>query len=196
MPPDTTSNNARVFRFLEFNGYLYFTAGETAPTKFGPGEIGRIGADGRWDLIVGAPRDASAMAAYPNFNCQLEGDFCLPLSGMGPSFGSTPFTTGSALYIWQLGSHEGVLYAGTAENQGLRTPFPPGAGFDLWRTSNGTDWTLVSDDGFGNPFNYGVRNMASTSFGLFLGTANPFTIEDGTHGGTGGAEVWLGIGDQ
>lgn len=196
VPPDTTSNNARVFTLIEFNGHLYWIAGETAPTKFGPGEMGRIGPDGRWDLIVGAPRDASTMAAYPNFNCHQEGDLCLPLSGKGPSFGPTPFTRGSALYIWQIQSHEGVLYVGTAENQGLSTPFRPGAGLDLWRSSNGIDWTLVSDDGFGNPFNYGVRNMASSPFGLFVGTANPFTLEDGSNGGTGGAEVWLGIGDQ
>jgi hypothetical protein len=31
--------------------------------------------------------------------------------------------------------------------------------------------------------------------GLFVGTANPDTLEEGANGGTGGAEVWLGIGN-
>jgi hypothetical protein len=120
---------------------------------------------------------------------------CLPLSGFGPSFGPN-LTTGTGWYIWQLRSHEGVLYVGTLEGQSFLGMFTPGVvpGFDLWRSSNGTDdWTLISNDGFGNPFNYGVRNMASTPLGLFLGTANPFTIETGANGGTGGAEVWLGL---
>jgi hypothetical protein len=198
VPAGGTPTNARVFQFEEFNGFLYWSVGETASTKFGPAEMGRLGPDDRWDLIVGAPRTAATItAADPNFNCQLDATMtlCLPLSGFGPSFGPN-LTTGTALYIWQLHTHEGMLYVGTAENQGLSSPFPPGVvpGFDLWRTSNGTtDWTLISGDGFGNPFNYGVRNMASTPWGLFLGTANPFTIETGANGGTGGAEVWLGL---
>jgi hypothetical protein len=196
-PPNPT--NARIFQFKEFNGYLYFTAGETASPTFGPAELGRIGPDGRWDLIVGAARDASTMAAYPNFNCQRQGDWCLPLSGRGPSFGPDPFTRGAALYFWQLLSHDGFFYLGTAESgQGLGTCGSPGDGFDLWRSRNGIDWSLVLNDGLGNPCNYGARNMASTPLGLFLGTANPRTLEDGTgpSGGTGGAEVWLGIDSQ
>jgi hypothetical protein len=196
-PPIST--NARIFQFKEFNGYLYFTAAETAFPTFGPAELGRIGPDGRWDLIVGAARDASTMAADPNFNCQRQDDVCLPLSGRGPSFGPDPFTRGSALYFWQLEVHDGFLYLGTAESQGLDSRcVSPVAGFDLWRSPNGIDWSQVFDDGLGNPCNYGARNMASTPLGLFLGTANPFTIEDGTgpSGGTGGAEVWLGIGGE
>jgi hypothetical protein len=199
VPPDSIPTNARIFQFNEFNGYLYWSAGETAFPTFGPAELGRIGPDGRWDLIVGAARDASTMAAYPNFNCQRQGDVCLPLSGRGPSFGPDPFTRGSALYFWQLQVHDGFLYLGTAETQGLDSRcVSPVAGFDLWRSPNGIAWSLVFDDGLGNPCNYGARNMASTPLGLFLGTANPYTLEDGDgpSGGTGGAEVWLGIGGE
>jgi hypothetical protein len=196
---DGTPNNARVFDFAEFNGDLYWGASESASIKqFATPELLRIGPDDRWDLIVGEPRDASAMAADPNFNCQLEGSSCVPLSGLGPGFGPTPLTPGRAIYIWTLAAHEGTFYAGTAEAPmaGFMVTPGPGVGFDLWRSSNGTDWSLVSDNGFGNPFNYGARNMTSTPLGLFVGTANPFTLEDGTHGGTGGAEVWLGIDGQ
>jgi hypothetical protein len=199
VPAGATPSNARVFQFEEFNGFLYWSVGEIAAPPFFPAEMGRLGPDDRWDLIVGAPRTAATItAADPNFNCLLDttGTVCYPLSGFGPSFGPN-LTRGTGWYIWRLLSHEGMLYVGTLEGQGFDPAmFPQGVvpGFDLWRTSNGTtDWTLISNDGFGNPFNYGVRNMASTPLGLFLGTANPYTIETGANGGTGGAEVWLGL---
>jgi hypothetical protein len=163
-------------------------------TKFVLAEMGRIGPDGRWDLIIGQPRDASAMAADPNFNCQLEDSSCIPLSGMGIGFGPTPLTSGFANYGWSLEAHDGVLYAGTLERSDRITVDVEG--FDLWRSSDGTNWSLVSNDGFGNPFNGGVRTMASTPLGLFLGTANPDTLEDGSGGGTGGGEVWIGVGGE
>jgi hypothetical protein len=188
VPPGETADNARIFDFNPFKGHLYWTSGETGGTKFVLAEMGRIGPDGRWDLIVGQPRDASAMAAVRNFNCQLDGSSCIPLSGMGLGFGPTPLTSGFANYIWQLEAHDNVFYAGTLERDDAITVDVPG--FDLWRSSNGTDWSLVSNDGFGNPFNGGLRTMASTPLGLFVGTSNPDTIED-----AGGAEVWLGIGD-
>ena len=186
VPPGETADNARIFAFNEFNGDLYFTSGETGLTKFVLAEMSRIGPDGRWDLIIGQPRDASAMAADPNFNCQLEDSLCIPLSGMGIGFGPTPFTSGFANYGWSLEAHDGVLYAGTLERSDVITVDVEG--FDLWRSSDGTNWSLVSNDGFGNPFNGGLRTMASTPLGLFVGTANPDTIEE-----NGGAEVWLGI---
>jgi hypothetical protein len=101
-------------------------------------------------------------------------------------------TGGSANYIWQLEAHEGVFYAGTLERSDVIGDVP---GFNLWRSRDGIAWSLVSDDGFGNPFNSGVRSMASTPLGLFVGTQNPFTVEDGSRGGTGGGEVWIGVGD-
>ena len=196
VPPGGIADNGRIFLFTAFNGYLYWTAGESGIFKFVLAEMGRIGPDGRWDLIVGEPRDPNAMAADPNFNCNLDAatGLCHPLSGMGVGFGPDPFTSGSANYIWQLEPHEGVLYAGTLQ----RADQIPGAvrGFDLWRSSNGIDWSIVSDDGFGNPFNSGVRKLVSTPLGLFVGTQNPNTIEDGSRGGTGGAEVWIGIGSN
>jgi hypothetical protein len=197
---DGRADNARIFDFDVFNGHLYWGAAEAASTgKITTAEMGRIGPDGRWHLIVGDPRDASAMAAYPNFNYQLEGSSCVPLSGLGPGFGATPLTPGAANYIWQFEPHNGFLYAGTADLTSFQ-PGLPGAvpGSDLWRSDNGTDWSLVNDDGFGNPSNIGIRTMASSPVGLFVGTSNPFTDSAtfGIEGGTAGAEVWLGIGGE
>jgi hypothetical protein len=74
-------------------------------------------------------------------------------------------------------------------------------GFDLWRTRNGVNWSPVTVNGFDNCYNIGARTQASTEYGLFVGTANPFGPEiarERTAGWkyeynpTGGLEVWLG----
>src|SRR5262249_31944598 len=76
-------------------------------------------------------------------------------------------------------------------------------GFDLWRTPDGVRWFPVTRKGFGNPYNYGARNLLSPPLGLFVGTANPFGPQVAVrtfagHWGyvdnpRGGLEVWLGI---
>jgi hypothetical protein len=197
-----TADNARIFNFAAFQNYLYWGASESALFKTTTAELGRIGRDDRWDLIVGEARDANTMAAFPNFNCQPEDSSCVPLSGKGSGFGINPLTPGFANYIWSLETHNRSLYAATFDATTLALAvgqrIPPGAvpGFDLWRSSNGTDWSLVFDDGLGNLFNYGGRNLTSTPLGLFVGTANPFTTATESIGGTGGLEVWIGVGSQ
>lgn len=47
-------------------------------------------------------------------------------------------------------------------------------GTDLWRTADGENWLPVDRRGFGNPYNWGIRNLVSTPRGLFVGTANVF----------------------
>lgn len=47
-------------------------------------------------------------------------------------------------------------------------------GFDMVRTSDGENFEIVTDDGFGDKYNYGGRSMVATPYGLYLGTANPF----------------------
>ena len=55
-------------------------------------------------------------------------------------------------------------------------------GFDLWSTRDGLDWSLLTRNGLGNPYNYGARSLFSSSEDdLYLGTANPFQ----------GLEVWV-----
>jgi hypothetical protein len=191
-----------VFDFDVFNDHLYWGAAEAGSTgKITTAEMGRIGRDGRWDLIVGEPREASAMASYTNFNCHREDASCVPLSSKGPGFGPDPQTPGVANYIWRFKPYGDLLYAGTADLTSLLQLDLPGAvpGADLGRSRNGTDWSLVLNDGFGNPLNIGVRTMASSPSGLFAGTANPF-FPDATlpelEGGTAGAEVWLGVGGE
>ena len=121
---------------------------------------------------------------------------------MGPGFGPDPLTPGVAAYIWSLEAHDGSLYAATFDPFSFLQAEGGDPGFDLWRSSNGTDWSPVLTNGFGNACNYGGRNMTSSPLGLFVGTANPFTTEDGIdnnfcpEGDTGGLEVWIGVGGE
>jgi len=169
-------------------------------------EVIRINPDDSWDLIVGEPR------ITPD-------GLKVPLSGLGPGFGN-PFSG----YIWSMCVHEGWLYVGTAVwavflryagredrwPKGLRSFFTPEnveritekfGGCDLWRTRDGSHWIPVTQNGFGNCFNIGFRNIVSSPYGLFVGAANPFapqvavkrvagwTYEDNPRGGL---EIWLG----
>ena len=47
-------------------------------------------------------------------------------------------------------------------------------GFDLYVTEDGVNFETVTIDGFGDPYNHGLRVFATTDQGLCLGTANPF----------------------
>jgi hypothetical protein len=45
-------------------------------------------------------------------------------------------------------------------------------GFDLYRTSDGIEWSAMTHTGYGDPLEYGVRSFASTPAGLFFGSAH------------------------
>jgi len=173
----------------------------------GPGapEIIRLNKDDTWDLIMGEPRET------PD-------GLKIPLSGLGAGF-NNPF----AGYLWRMCEHDGWLYAGTfvwssfipfskldqipekmksmIESIPMEKFMEHFGGFDLWRTKNGVQWKAVTLNGFGNRYNCGVRTMASTPSGLFLGTVNQFGPDVAVRRAHGwkyetnpcsGAEVWLG----
>jgi hypothetical protein len=175
--------------------------------KVGPGagEVIRIYSDDSWDIVVGASRDTPWGQKRP-------------LSGMRPGFNNP-----CAGYIWSMAVYDGWLYVGTFDSTILALWADPklqpkrrqltfrmmgvdgvverGGGFNLWRSYDGVHWTAVTQNGFDNLYNYGVRTMLSTPAGLFVGTANPFGPEVAARlaGGwkyvanpRGGAEVWLG----
>lgn len=202
--------NEMTMSMCVFDGSLYVgsgiqNGGYDRNNMVGPaaGEIIRIYPDDSWELVVGTPRQTPDGMKYP-------------LSGMGPGFDNL-----FAGYIWRMAVHEGWLYASTFDwsmfLQYARRPSRPaqrmvqglgadrvvhlGGGFELWRTQDGVNWIPVTQNGLGNPYNYGARNLISTPYGLFLGTANPFGPEVVARIATGwvyipnprgGAEVWLG----
>ena len=47
-------------------------------------------------------------------------------------------------------------------------------GFDLIRTKDGVNFELITDDGFGDKYNYGAPSFLATEEGLYIGTCNPF----------------------
>ena len=193
-----------------FDGALYVgsaiqNGGYDRTNIVGPaaGEVIRIFPDDSWELLVGSPRKTPEGTRYP-------------LAGLGPGFDNL-----FAGYIWRMAVHEGWLYTSTFDwsvflpyarrassparrliNQvGADQIIQRGGGFELWRTADGIFWQPVTRNGLGNPYNYGARNLVSTPYGLFLGTANPFgpEIAAKTSAGWvyvtnphGGAEVWLG----
>jgi SAM-dependent methyltransferase len=174
--------------------------------KIGPaaGEVIRVYPDDTWDLVVGFPR------LTPD-------GVKMPLSGLGPGF-NYPL----AGYIWQICAHDEWLYVGTY-NAASWFPYLPMripeevlqmvqiedtvdlaarfGGCHLWRSHDGERFTPVTTDGFGCQYNYGVRQLRSTPYGLVVGTANPFGPDVGVRrDGTwtyepnprGGLEIWLG----
>jgi hypothetical protein len=69
----------------------------------------------------------------------------------------------------------------------------------VFRSFDGENWVNVTDDGFENAFNIGMREMVSTPGGLFVSSANPFgpllNPPDGDRpilNRQGGCEVFLG----
>ncbi|HEU4402174.1 MAG TPA: class I SAM-dependent methyltransferase, partial [Candidatus Polarisedimenticolia bacterium] len=204
--------NQAVMSMFPFKGALYVgtgirRGGYDRENKTGPaaGEVIRIDAEDRWELVVGEARRT------PDGERE-------PLSGLGPGF-DNPFNG----YIWCMAEYGGNLYVGTYDSSlflwwvdparvprgthpGLRLLGPDRvvereAGFDLWRSPDGVHWFEVSRDGFGNPYNYGVRTMLGRDGGLYVGTGNPFGPEVAVRTATGwgyapnprgGLEIWMG----
>lgn len=204
--------NQAVACMRAFNGALYVGTGiqgggNDRVNNVGPAaaEILRVNADDTWDLIVG-DRDDSVTPARA------------PLSGLKSGFGQ--FFNG---YIWAMGVHDGWLYVGSydwsitlrwakfneaparvrqlMQSIGPETIIAAEGGADLWRSADGENWLPVDRQGFGNPYNWGIRNLVSTPLGLFVGTANVFGPRvamrndagwDYQDNPDGGLEVWLG----
>jgi hypothetical protein len=168
-----------------------------------PAEVLRVHEDGRWDLLVGDPRDT------PDGRKE-------PLSGRLAGF--DVFFNG---YMWRMCEHDGWLYVGTFEWSAWlgyvnhsrwpgafsnvlayvtpKTVFENSSGFDMYRTNDGVNWVPVTLNGMGNPYNMGMRTLESTPYGLFVGTANPWGPNvmplDGDEyvfNPRGGCEIFLG----
>jgi hypothetical protein len=206
------SLNQGVVSMQGFKGALYVgggiqNGGIAAWHGVGPAapELVRFWPDGDWDLIVGTARTTPRGPKRP-------------LSGYQPGFDN--FFNG---YFWRMGTHDGWLYLGTFDwslmlyyakqerwpewfrdvvaRRGLDEIIANHAGFDLYRSFDGENWLPVSTDGFGNPYNYGIRSFADTPYGLFLGTVNPFGPRVAKRDGdswyyldnpAGGCEIWQG----
>jgi SAM-dependent methyltransferase len=168
-------------------------------------EILRIHPDDSWEVVVGEQR-------------QTPEGFKLPVSGYEAGFNR--IYNG---YIWEMESYNGWIYAGTlnwcsmlpfldlqklpyAKKMNLRrigidSMMENFAGCHLWRSRDGSSWEPVTQHGFGNPYNQGIRSLTASPHGLFIGVSNPFGPEIATRNldgwdyvpnPLGGLEIWQG----
>lgn len=143
-----------------YGGHLFVgTASFGVPAK--PTELIRIAADDSWELVMGPPRQAPDGWKFP-------------LSGIGEGFAN-----GFNDHMWRMQSYDGRLYLGTWDSSTSWRRFgdvgPKTAtmnGFDLYQTQDGWYFTPLTNNGFDDLYNEGIRNFAVTPFGLFMGAVN------------------------
>ncbi len=142
-----------------YNGMLYLGTSN-------PPSVYRIHQDDSWDLVVGNPTTVPST-----------GQTITPLSGIGSGF-NWPENQ----HIWRLGVYNNQLYVGTYDEStqdrneaNHQDPaFQAQLGFDLYSTADGVNFQQLTITGYGDKFSYGVRQLVSTPYGLFLGSANPY----------------------
>ena len=83
--------------------------------------------------------------------------------------------------IEKLGGIEGVIAAVRSLLTCASYLTDADRGFDMYISDDGVNFETVTTNGFGDPYNHGLRVFAETSSGLTIGTANPFY----------GTQVWL-----
>ncbi|MCK5858858.1 MAG: hypothetical protein KAG72_05885 [Abyssibacter sp.] len=196
----------------EFKGALYVGSGIVnggyhRKLNVGPAaaEVIRIHPDDSWELIVGESRITPQGARYP-------------LSGFRPGFNK--FFNG---YVWRMGVHAGRLYVGTFSwaqllpycpihkwgEEGQRRIAKMGVdwfvnnmgGCDVWSTADGIHWDCMTRNGFDNECNWGIRQILSTPYGVFIATSNVLAPDraikrngkwEYVHNPRGGCEIWRG----
>jgi hypothetical protein len=142
-------------------GRLYVGASGWLNSVFPASELIRVAPDGRWEVVVGNPRLGA------------DGVLRSPLSGLPDGFGN-PFNH----HFWRMQTFRGALLLGTNDwSWSLRGVVVPDQlrsefGFDLYGTCDGSHWWAATRDGFGRDDDFGVRTMAATPAGLFIGTTN------------------------
>jgi hypothetical protein len=150
-----------VVSMATYRGDLYVGASGWGSSAFPSSELIRIAPSGTWDVVVGNARS-------------VDGIVKAPLSGLGDGFGN-PFNN----HFWRMEVDRGALLLGTNDWSWSLNGLPGVSplvssefGFDLYGTCDGNDWWVATRDGFGRPWDFGVRTMVSSPVGLFLGTTN------------------------
>jgi hypothetical protein len=152
-----------------FNNSLYIGTNQ-------PAEVYRIHPDDQWDLIVGDPRTTP------------DGVRKDPLSGFKKGF---DWRFGN-IHIHRMKSHDGAIYIGTNDNSTSYRKikifdklFSWQYGFDFYGAEEPWSFKKITTTGFDDMFNRSCRNLASTPFGLFVGSQNSYY----------GLQIWRGIED-
>ena len=156
------STMTSVVSMAPYHGWLYVGASGWLNSQSPASELIRVARDGHWELVVGNPRrDANGVLRSP-------------VSGLPDGFGNA-FNN----HFWRMEAFRGALLLGTNDwswslrgaagiPDRLRSEF----GFDLYGTCDGSHWWTATRDGFGNQDDFGVRTLAASRAGLFIGTTN------------------------
>lgn len=175
--------NVEILSMQEFQGRLYIGGNGIVigflPSANTSAEMFRINPDDSWDLVAGEPRLEMPDGSPPKY----------PLSGLGGGFGND-----NAGHIWRMEDIDEHLYITTfdgsvaaKDEEEIPEDVLAQMGFDLWRTSNGVDYTAVTTNGLSaliedpdpprpdlnlGTFDAGGRSLSSNPYGFFVGTAN------------------------
>jgi hypothetical protein len=152
-----------VVSMASYRGQLYVGASGWGTSVFPASELIRVSRDGRWDVVVGKQRvdDGGALKS--------------PLSGLSDGFGNV-FNN----HFWRMQVFRGALLLGTNDwswslqgGVGMWDLLKAELGFDLYGTCDGSKWWVATRDAFGRGGqDFGVRTMAASPAGLFIGTTN------------------------
>ncbi len=196
--------NMGVSDLMGFNNSIYVAVSE--PALNGNrirAEMLRLRSDDTFEVLIGEPRmDMGTNPLLPsNLRCALPledlngsggANDCPPTTRRGAGYGdvgsaATGYAQGRQLYFWRL-----FVYANTpATPKGDNRLYTGtlGNGFRILATDSGNDWSTITTDGLGYPQQQGMRSIAASPYGLWVG---------GTHFATGlegeirGCNVYLG----
>lgn len=177
------ADNAAIIDLAVFRGNLYAGMGWNTT----PGQVWRSPDGTTWYPVTTDGFGDGENIAVTNFT-----------SFKGMFYAGTGNTSGSA-QIWRSGTgtsgdwtqvapddsglignvtgfavYQGVLYAAVEPASGV------GAPFQVWRSTNGSDWVTVTTDGFGDPQNASTGGFAQFRGYLYLGIRNEAT----------GGQIW------
>jgi hypothetical protein len=145
-----------------YRGRLYVGASGWGTSAFPASELISIDPGGRWNVVVGSARTAA------------DGTQRTPVSGFPDGFGNV-----YNMHFWRMQSYRGALLLGTndwswwlRDIRGLDKRMRSEFGFDLYVTCDGARWWAATRDGFGRATDFGVRTLAASPAGLFIGTTN------------------------
>jgi hypothetical protein len=159
------SNVTSVVAMHRFRKRLYVGSSGWYNEQIPASELIRIGRNGRWQVVVGAPRTVG-------------GRLKLPISGLSDGFDNV-----FAAHFWRIADDGEALYVGTNDwswtlQVGTQVPLiqsllAPEFGFDVWASCRGKYWFPITRDAFGgNSYDFGARNLLSSRSGLYIGSAN------------------------
>lgn len=147
-----------------FDGSLYVASGTDGAgydnaSDVGPSaiELIRLSPTGEWELIIGQPRFTPS-------------GLKVPLAMMGPGLDDPFNANASALVEWK-----GALYLGTTQWEAFRALELEEnlvGGFQLWASTDGTEWHAVLDEGGGAPSCVSITALYPTETQLWATTAN------------------------